>query len=408
MIRRNHLGLLTLGSLVVLAGCERHSDVTDTAPPPVAPELSEQMEPFEIKDYPADLTQVVIDLADGADPGAVAAALGLALLDVTEVSGKKYGLYADPGPAVDPAALDASPDVDAWTPNYETTLVTGQTLIVGFYEGEWGRVSGSHQDLFEEFDLDAVHAIATGDGVTIAVLDTGADLSHPLLVDNVQTLSAYHELGQEESEGNGPAYGHGTAVAGAAVLVAPDVRVLPIRVLNDDGEGSIFDLHRGMIAAIREGVDIINLSLSINENDPLFQSYVGIARGLGITVLAAGGNAGNGSPAWPGTGTSTVGVAALREFDVVAEFSGIGTNIQLAAPGVEVISAYPNDGFAELTGTSISTPIVAGCVALIREMAPGSTSVVSLTSTRIPVTVEGQPVTGLGRVDPLAALAQAP
>jgi thermitase len=114
--------------------------------------------------------------------------------------------------------------------------------------------------------LDQAHAISRGAGVTVAVLDTGIDFDHPALAGRV--LAGYDFLDRDadaseaEAPSSGKAFGHGTHVAGLIALVAPEARILPVRVLDPQGVGNVWRIAEGVVYAQQQGASVINLSLS--------------------------------------------------------------------------------------------------------------------------------------------------
>ncbi|HMB67887.1 MAG TPA: S8 family serine peptidase [bacterium] len=303
--------------------------------------------------------------------------------------------------------------------NDAVSLVEGTTLIGSFAVGEWSTEVASGTGL-ESLNAELLHESVRGAGVIVAVLDTGADLDHPHLVDNVSPLPASsglfssEQLDGDDDDGDGlvdEAYGHGTHVTGIVCQIAPDVTVIPVRVLNADGVGSIWDLMRGLLVAAEHGAQIFNLSLATTEPNDMLETRFQTMSEAGLVVIAAAGNGGNGSPTFPGSSAFTVGVAAVDAQDLLTSFSGSGPLVAMAAPGVNVLSTYPSVGDqvngARATGTSMAAPSVCGSLALLMEglSTSGPFCVSVLKSTASTVYPSGSVV--FGRVNPVQSLGTA-
>lgn len=259
--------------------------------------------------------------------------------------------------------------------NLPVFLSEGSSLTGGFVVGEWDDDQLASGGL-EALDLAQVHTQARGAGARVAVLDTGADLLHPFLqgrvvaIPNGKSLVSQELLDGMDEDADGSideAYGHGTHVAGIVLQVAPDAVIIPIRVLNSDGVGSLWDLLSGLEIARVMGATIVNLSISMHGWNDLVELRAGKGRQVGITVVAAAGNGGFSYPTYPGVSPNAVGVAAIDASFALASFSGGGGEIRLAAPGVSIQSAYPGGLMASASGTSMATAVVSGAVALMKD-----------------------------------------
>jgi serine protease len=262
--------------------------------------------------------------------------------------------------------------------------------------------------------------VSTGEGVIVAVIDTGVDAQHPDLAANV--LSGYDAVADLAGEST-DVHGHGTHVAGTiasvtgnnmgVTAVAPDVRILPVKALSDDGSGNVSDTAEGVIWAAGNGAHVINMSLGGPVRSVALGNAVAYARSLGVTVVAAVGNEREqGSPvSYPGADEGVIGVAATTSSDTVAYYSNAGDHVDVAAPGSGIISTYPvaRGSYASSSGTSMASPHVAATVALLKAYQP------ALTPDQIEDALERSAVDlgppgfdpdyGHGRVDAVAALA---
>ncbi|MTH54338.1 S8 family serine peptidase [Bacillus mangrovi] len=216
----------------------------------------------------------------------------------------------------------------------------------------------------------------------VAVLDTGCDTSHVDLKDRV--IGGKNFTGGEEGDFSDSHF-HGTHVAGtiAAALNgegvaggAPESKLLILKVLGDDGSGS----YEGIIEAIRyasewkgdsgETVRIISMSLGGPDDVPELHAAIKEAVAKDILVICAAGNEGDSreetvEKAYPGYYKEVIQVGAIDEKKQLAEFSNTNDEIDLVAPGVNVVSAYPGNKYAKLSGTSMATPHASAAAALL-------------------------------------------
>jgi subtilisin family serine protease len=360
--------------------------------------------------------QVAVPLTAG-EMQALGSQFGLTLLAREPLGDEEIVLLRGPQ-GVDLFAVQAQlgSNLQEKSVNDGVYLIQGTTLIGSFAVGEWSTEVSNGTGL-ESLNAASVQETVRGAGVVVAVLDTGADLDHPLLAGNLSPVPASTGFSSGElpdgndDDGDGEvdeAYGHGTHVTGIVCQIAPDVTVIPIRVLNADGVGSIWDLMRALQVAADRGAQIINLSLAMTGENAMLQARFQTLHENGIVVVAAAGNAGNGNPTFPGSSAYTVGVAAVDSQDQLAGFSGSGPLVPLAAPGIGILSTYPSSGDevqgARATGTSMAAPVACGSLALLSERF-GLTAfdvVALLQDTARAVTPAGS--VAFGRVDPVPAI----
>ncbi|MCU7725133.1 S8 family peptidase [Actinoplanes sp. KI2] len=271
-----------------------------------------------------------------------------------------------------------------------------------------------------KMNVPAANARSTGSGVTVAVVDTGVDASHPDLAG--QVLPGIDIVNGSTTGVSTDPNGHGTHVAGTIAAltgngvgvasVAPGVKILPVRVLDANGSGYMSDAATGIVWAADHGATVINLSLGSTSQVSAVTNAVSYARGKGVTVVAAAGNdRAKGSPtSWPAADAGVIAVAATDSADTVADYSNQGSYVDVAAPGSEIVSTYPvaKGSYATMDGTSMATPHVAAEAALLKAYDK------SLTPDQIEKTIESTAVDlgkagkdtdyGYGRVDAAAAL----
>jgi subtilisin len=214
--------------------------------------------------------------------------------------------------------------------------------------------------------------ITKGSGIKVAILDTGIDNRHPDISNNFTNGVNFTTNNLNDHMDR---QGHGTHVAGiiagtnndfGIVGVAPEAELYSVKVLGDDGSGSIEGIVKGIDWAISQEMDIISMSLGTSV-DPgsYFHNAIKRARAAGIVIVAASGNE-NTSIGWPAAYDEVIAVGAVNQAMSRAMFSNFGDELDIAAPGVNILSTYLNDSYAKLSGTSMATPIVAGVVALIQ------------------------------------------
>ncbi|WP_368491122.1 S8 family peptidase [Clostridium sp. BJN0013] len=219
-----------------------------------------------------------------------------------------------------------------------------------------------------------------GKGITVAVLDTGCDTTHPDLKERIVGGRNF----TNDDGGNIDVYedynGHGTHVAGTIaaienntgiVGVAPEANLLIIKVLDEDGSGQYEWIINGINYAIEQKADIISMSLGGPEDVPELHEAIQKAVNNNILVVCAAGNAGDGDEStnefdYPGCYNEVISVGAIDLQRRSSDFSNSNNEIDLVAPGEEILSTYLNGTYARLSGTSMAAPHVSGALALIK------------------------------------------
>ena len=155
------------------------------------------------------------------------------------------------------------------------------------------------------------------------------------------------------------------------VGVAPNAKIYVLKAINRTGTGKLSWVINAIRYAIEKRVDIISMSLGLSENSPKLENIIKEAINNNIVIVCAAGNEGDGNYesfeySYPAAYTDVISVGAVDKKGVPAKFSNSNTAIDLVAPGVDIISTYPNNQFAALSGTSMATPYVSGSLALLK------------------------------------------
>ncbi|MFN8472657.1 MAG: S8 family serine peptidase [Anaerolineae bacterium] len=235
----------------------------------------------------------------------------------------------------------------------------------------------SQQYSLARMNLPAAWALSHGDGVVIAVLDTGVDFTHQDLQGKfVSRGRDFVNKDLDATDDNG----HGTHVAGIAAAatnngvgiagVGYNARILPVKVLGANGSGAYSAIANGMTWAADQGAQVINLSFGSAMNSQTLQAAVNYAWGKGAVVVAAAGDNASSAPYYPAAYSNVMGVGATNQNDARASFSNIGSNVDVAAPGVSIVSTIRGNQYQALSGTSMAAANAAGAAALVAAAHP--------------------------------------
>ncbi len=259
---------------------------------------------------------------------------------------------------------------NTWTSSW-SSWSSGQTSVLEVSDNRatWSQIRLGKGQLF--FDR-------LGDGVKVAVIDTGIDLQHPAFQ---ARLVASHEqfdfvdgdfVPQELS---GEAYGHGTSVAGIVAQIASRAQIMPLRVLGQDGLGDSDDVIHAINWAVTRGARIINLSLSTSDSAAVSLA-LDHAASKGVLIATASGNSGNHNVSYPARacgsngqngrwGNMAISVGSVDRHDRRSLFSSFAEGrVGMMAPGELIYGPAPENRVAAWSGTSMATPMVAASLAL--------------------------------------------
>jgi thermitase len=231
-------------------------------------------------------------------------------------------------------------------------------------------------DQSNDADIDAPEAwdISTARWIRIAILDTGVDEQH----NDFKKLAPGYNFTSNNSTQWNDGHGHGTHVAGIAAAKTNNgtgvagvcwgkgnCQIMPVKVLTNQGWGYYSWIANGIIHAAQNSAKVINLSLGSNIDSQTLHEAIQYAYNKNVTIVAAAGNNG-GAVLYPAAYPETIAVAATNKYDNIPNWSNWGSQIDLAAPGVSILSSYLDNSVAWMSGTSMAAPHVTGAVALLQ------------------------------------------
>ncbi len=289
-------------------------------------------------------------------------------------------------------ALSQNPDVEYAEPNYKTRLCVtpnDKYFDYQYYLRNTGQEIPTEERPRGKKDADIKATTAWEEtkgkaDILIAILDTGVDLSHPDL--KTKIYSGGRDFINNDFEANDD-YGHGTAVASVAAAetdnsegiagVAWNSKILPVKIMDENGEGVYSDLIAGIKWAVDNRASVVNLSLGGDEPSSGLRDALKYAHDKGVVVVAAAGNDSSAVLYPAAYDDYCLAIAATDYEDKQADWSNFGSQVDVAAPGVSIICAVPTWFFGPGSnpygiggGTSLSTPQVAGLAALLKALKP--------------------------------------
>ena len=256
---------------------------------------------------------------------------------------------------------------------------------------------------------DAQNGFRIGGSGLVAVIDTGVDINHPVLssvllpgydftrnqpgasewLDVSGMQNGYVDTNTQNQQpgyvqqstaavldqstaavlDGGPysAFGHGTMTSGLVHLVAPQAKILPLKAFSSNGVGYLSNIVAALYYAVQHRANVINMSFDLASSSPSLTQAAAYANKAGVVLVAAAGNESTSAPVYPAAlNNYVVGIASTTNWDSRSSFSNYGvTDVWIAAPGENIISTFPGGTYASASGTSFSSPITAGTVALM-------------------------------------------
>jgi subtilisin family serine protease len=253
----------------------------------------------------------------------------------------------------------------------------------------------------------------SGTGI-VAVIDTGVDVNHPVLqavllpgydftrnqpgasewLDVSSLPNGYMDTNSQDQQPgyvqqstaavldqstaavlDGPdytAFGHGTMTSGLVHLVAPKAQILPLKAFSSNGTGYLSNIVAALYYAVQHHANVVNMSFDLTSNSPSLTQAVSYANKAGVVLVAAAGNESTSTPVYPAAlNNYVVGIASTTNWDSRSTFSNYGSvDVLIAAPGENIVSTFPGGTYASASGTSFSSPLVAGSVALMLSAKP--------------------------------------
>ena len=223
-----------------------------------------------------------------------------------------------------------------------------------------------------KFDIPKYWKTTAGEGVVTAVIDTGCDLNHPDLKDNLLPGRNFVNSNKNPTDGSG----HGTHVASTIaatnnnmgmVGVAPMSKIVPVKALGDDGSGTMSAVADAICwAADHKEVDFITMSLGSPAPATAVEQAINYAESKGKIIFCAAGNSGpNTDIMYPAKYDKTISIGAIDENLNRTDFTCSGDTLDFLAPGHNIIGCVPGGRYASMSGTSMSNPFAVGCAALL-------------------------------------------
>ena len=219
-----------------------------------------------------------------------------------------------------------------------------------------------------------------GEGVNIAVIDSGCDIEHESLKNNIVGVRNFTDEDNKDPNIVIDRVGHGTHVCGiiaadgsnnSIIGVAPSANLYILKAIDGSGTGKVSWVVDAINYAVEKDVDIISMSLGMPKGDAKLERAIKTAISRNILVVCAAGNEGDGNYdvfeySYPASYVDVISVGAVDKKGIPASFSNSNLVVDLVAPGVDIISTYPHNQFASLSGTSMAAPHVTGSLALLK------------------------------------------
>jgi len=276
-------------------------------------------------------------------------------------------------------ALESDSQVVYVEPNYTVELPENFQMSISFPDDEVPPfldgvqpISFYSQPFLYSLGIEEAQTIATGQGITVAVVDNGVDFDHPLLA--LRLTSTGYDFIDDDAV---PAYevgsvsSHGTFVSGLIALTAPDSRILPVRAFDGDGVGNTYAIAEAIYYSVDNGAQVINMSFGSHETSRIISQACYAAIAAGASLVAASGNNSSSEPTYPADIPGVIAVSGIDTLDLLASFSNYGDYIDVCSPAVNLYSALAGEyEWGVWSGTSFAAPLVSAACALVLEIRP--------------------------------------
>jgi Subtilase family len=203
-------------------------------------------------------------------------------------------------------------------------------------------------------------------------LSDGAENEQPVVVQ--QSSAAILDQSSAAILDGGPysAFGHGTMTTGLVHLVAPNAKILPLKAFTSNGQGYVSNIVAALYYAVENHANVVNMSFDVSSPSSALSQAISYANHSGLVLVAAAGNESTSAPVYPAAlNSSVMGIASTTDYDTRSTFSNYGnTDVWIAAPGEYIISTFPGGTYAASSGTSFSSPLVAGSADLLSSAKP--------------------------------------
>jgi subtilisin family serine protease len=223
----------------------------------------------------------------------------------------------------------------------------------------------------KKFDIPSEWKYSQGENVRVAVIDTGCDLYHNDLKDNILQGKNFISPNKDPIDDNG----HGTHVSGTIaaknngigiVGVAPMSKIIPIKALDADGNGSNKDIAKAIVWAVDNSSDLITMSLGSSNDSLEIRSAINYATKKNVTIFCAAGNFGElVDIMYPAKYVDTISIGSIDQNLKRSNFSCAGDTLDFLSPGENIIGCTPNNNYAIMSGTSMANPFAVGCACLL-------------------------------------------
>jgi thermitase len=382
-----HIALPIALSALLVAGC-----VSATAHTPVNPAAGATFP----RTPAAHLTSAPEDLSATADPGADVAVTRLVVKATSDLQAQSAILRVGGRVARRIEGLDAwVAEVSAADATDALATLAGEPGVIFAEADDETEVAGAFvpndlapdQDALRRLGAPAAWGVSSGEGIRIAVLDTGIDQDHEDFVGKVviqanfsasPTLDDLHGHGTHVAGIAGAATDNGVGIAGAGCAAT----LMIGKVLGDDGKGSTAALVDGIVWAANQGARVINISVTLKKPSLALQEAINFAERKDALVVAAAGQRRGAAKVYPAAFDNVLAVTAVDADNALMPTAAHGHWVDVAAPGVGIFSTLPNHpntteqlGYGVLSGSSAAAPFVAGEAALLfKALGPDATA----------------------------------